>query len=154
MVVKLELRDEGGGRGGGAPKDTNNNNKGTSTTTEGLKPPRGSAEDRNELALAMAKLEIDRHRRDQKTGAAALAGERGDAAEGVLAGMSRVDVTIKESEVEGPVTAPEPGPEGSEYTIEGYRPRLLGPGTSAGTSKKPDEGDESDDDDDFFTVRF
>ncbi|KAK4035426.1 Rtr1/RPAP2 family-domain-containing protein [Parachaetomium inaequale] len=161
MVVKLELRDEGGGHNGdgtAATKDTNNTNKGMSKTmVEGLNPPRGSAQDRNELALAMAKLEIDRHRHAQKTGgASALAGERGDAAEGVLAGMSRVDVTIKESEVEGPVTAPEPGPEGSEYTIEGYRPRLLGPGTGTGTgtSKKPEEGDESDDDDDFFTVRF
>ncbi|KAL2196885.1 Rtr1/RPAP2 family-domain-containing protein [Corynascus similis CBS 632.67] len=145
MVVKLELRDEAGDGGG----------KGKLGGTEGraggpaaaAASPRGKEEDRNELAKAMAQLEIDRHRQ-AKRDASALAGERGDATGGILAGMSRVDVTISERTVDGSHKAPSPV-EGAESMVEGYRPKN---GTETG--KKPDEGADSDDDDDFFTVRF
>ncbi|KAK3294078.1 uncharacterized protein B0H64DRAFT_399507 [Chaetomium fimeti] len=166
MVVKLELRDEGGqgGQGGGAG--------GSQGGGDAAKPPRGKEEDRNELAQVLAKLEIDRQMNGKKTDESALAGERGDATGGLLAGVTRVDVNIKEAAAVGPTKPPGPQAKGGEFTIEGYTPKIFregkGPGTSQAlaegngseTAKKPAEGDESggseddDDDDDFFTVRF
>lgn len=174
MVVKLELREEGGsaggGAGGGAGGDGGKKGPGARDTT-----PRGKEEDRNELAQVMAKLELDRQMNGKKSEASMLAGERGDATEGLLAGVARVDVTIKESTTTGPVEPPGPPVKGSEFAIEGYTPKIfrevkstgsaetLTEGKSSGAAKKSAEGAESDesdgndddgDDDDFFTVRF
>jgi hypothetical protein len=140
MVVKLELRDE----------KTGKDRSGSSTKAgTGAFEPRGSKEDRDELAKAMAQLEIDRHKKARKE-ASALAGERGDPG-GSLAGLSRVDVTIKESAADGPVEPPSNLGKGAEFMVEGYMPKYINPGAG----KKPDEGGESDDEDDeFFTVRL
>jgi hypothetical protein len=168
MVVKLELREEGGGNGG--KKEAAGLLPGARNTA-----PRGKEEDRNELAQAMAKLELDRQMNDKKSEAAMLAGERGDATEGLLAGVARVDVTIKESTTTGPVEPPGPPVKGSEFAIEGYTPKMfrevkgtgsaetLAEGKSNGAAQKSAEGaesgesdddDDDGDDDDFFTVRF
>jgi hypothetical protein len=138
-VVKLELREE---------KTGNKNDRSSSTKADAVEP-RGSKEDRDQLAQAMAQLEIDRHKQARKD-ASALAGERGDPG-GSLAGLSRVDVTIKESVADGPVEPPSDPGEGGEFIVEGYRPKS----SKFGAGKKPHEGAESDDeDDDFFTVRL
>ncbi|KAL2176764.1 Rtr1/RPAP2 family-domain-containing protein [Thermothelomyces heterothallicus CBS 202.75] len=139
MVVKLDLRDEGAGGGGGGG--------GGGGRSSAAASPRGKEEDRDQLAQAMAQLEIDRHKQAKKD-ATALAGERGDATDGLLAGMTRVDVTISERVVDGPHEAPS-SVEGTESMIEGYKPK-----NGTDTGKKPGEGADSDDDDDFFTVRF
>ncbi|KAH6855818.1 hypothetical protein B0I37DRAFT_402503 [Chaetomium sp. MPI-CAGE-AT-0009] len=175
MVVKLELRDEGGGGGGGGG---GRDGAGDAAKRAGLRgtngtAPRGKEEDRNELALAMARLEVDRKTNGKKADAAALAAERGDATGGLLAGVTRVDVTIRETAADGPIEPPGPPVKGSEFTIEGYTPKIFREvkgtetaGTSAGgngskAAKKSMDGAESaesdgddDDDDDFFTVRF
>lgn len=154
MVVRLELREEPGRSGGGGgvvPTTTAAAAAATATATRGGGAVRGSEEDRTTLAQAMAQLEIDKQKQEkQKGGAAALAGERGDPG-GVFTGVSRVEVTIKESAADGPVRAPSQADGDAFLRVEGYKP-------SFGTGKKPDEGAESaesdDDDDDFFAVRF
>ncbi|KAL2165070.1 hypothetical protein VTH06DRAFT_366 [Thermothelomyces fergusii] len=149
MVVKLELWNEGGGNHRSAAAAAAGSGE-ENTGTEGGRrssaaSPRGKEEDRDELAQAMAQLEIDRYKQAKKD-AKALAGERGDATDGLLAGMTRVDVTISERVVDGPQEAPS-SVEGTESMIEGYKPKN---GTDAG--KKPEDTDS--DDDDFFTVRI
>ncbi|KAK4100228.1 hypothetical protein N658DRAFT_473420 [Parathielavia hyrcaniae] len=140
LVVKLVLREEKG--------DASRKN-GTAAAAAAAAVPRGSQEDRDQLARAMAQLEIDKHKQ-AKRDASALAGERGDPG-GSLAGLSRLDVTIKESEPDGPAEPPSNLPEGAAYMVEGYKPRS----TKAEGSKQLEEGAETDDeDDDFFTVRF
>ncbi|KAK4125898.1 hypothetical protein N657DRAFT_568402 [Parathielavia appendiculata] len=138
LVVKLELREE---KGDGSRKSR--------TSAVAAAVPRGSQEDRDQLAQAMAKLEIDKHTQARKD-ASALAGERGDPG-GSVAGLSRVDVTIKESAVDGPVEPPSNLAKGAEYMVEGYRPKA----NKARGGKQPEEGAESDgEDDEFFTVRL
>ncbi|KAK4143320.1 uncharacterized protein C8A04DRAFT_28957 [Dichotomopilus funicola] len=155
MVVKLELRKEGGsGAGAGSTGGEKKVTSGAATAVS----PRGTETDRNQLAQAMAQLEIDKHKRppNKKTlqkdrkDASALAGERGDSAGGRLTDFSRVEVTIKESDVDGPAEAPSAPSEDAQGLIEGYKPKF---GT-VGDGRNAEEGAESDDDDEFFSVRF
>lgn len=149
-MVKLELRKEGGAGSVGGEKKVGS---GAAVT------PRGTETDRNQLAQAMAQLEIDRHKRplnNKKTqqkdrkDASALAGERGDSAGGRLTDFSRVEVTIKESAVDAPAEAPSALSEDAQGLIEGYKPKF----GRTDDGKNSEEGGESDDDDEFFSVRF
>jgi hypothetical protein len=143
MVVKLELREEKA-KGGGAGATS------TPTISAANTAPRGSEEDRNQLAQAMAQLEIDKRKQQTAKKGAALADERGDG--GVFTGVSRVEVTIKENATDGPVQPPTLA-SGDAQLIEGYKP-TLGKGKKTEARKSTGSDDDDDDDDDFFTVRF
>jgi hypothetical protein len=145
MVVRLELREEkakgGGGAGTGAAA-------GSATSSSAATAPRGSEEDRNQLAQAMAQLEIDKRKQQTARKGAALADERGDG--GVFTGVSRVEVTIKENAADGPVQPPTQESVDAQL-IEGYKPTL---GKGKKSEARESTGSDDDDDDDFFTVRF
>jgi hypothetical protein len=137
LIVKLELREE----------STIKGSKTTTTTTTPASQtknhePRGTQEDRDKLAAELAQLEIDDQKRARKN-AAALASERGDPG-GVFAGVTRVEVTIADKDIDGPVEAPSLELQGTENMIEGYQPRS---GAGKKARKKPARGGDDEDDD-------
>ena len=151
MVVKLELWDEGHGN------DMNGKGKKKAEVVPAAAGMRGSEDDRTKLAQAMAQLELDKQKQEARKKTQTLAGERGDPKGGVFSGVSRVEVTIRESDVaDGPVQPPAQLDEDAFLRVEGYKPSFDGAG--AGFKKLDREGAESgeddDDDDEFFTLRF
>ncbi|KAL2256951.1 hypothetical protein VTK26DRAFT_857 [Humicola hyalothermophila] len=156
LVVKLELRkEEDKGQGKGKEKDKADEKKpdvADVSPKSGTKTPAGSEQDRNDLAQAMAQLELDKTKRQaskKDTSTAALAAERGDAS--WFAG-GRVEVTIREKSTSETAAQP-PNPEdGGHMVVEGYE-------TTFGTDKKPGkrgdgDDDDHDDDDPFPKIRY
>ncbi|KAK4236039.1 Rtr1/RPAP2 family-domain-containing protein [Achaetomium macrosporum] len=149
LVVKLELREERG-RDGERKEEGRSGEVGGGNTT--ARPARGSEGDREELAVAMAQLEI---RKVKQAKASDLALERGDPG-GLFAGVGRVDVAINENSEVKPPRPPSPSLlKENSHTIEGYRTTYgINGQTSNAYYQKPDEGADSDDDDAFPTIHL
>jgi hypothetical protein len=117
---------------------------------------RGAAEDQEQLARDMARLEIDRAKNQQKQrqgqANALLAAERGEG--GFLGQDGRVEVTIREKTTTDEQVVPPSREDDAHLMLEGYK-------TTFGTGRKPGEKanadsdkDSDDDDDDFPTIRL
>ncbi|KAK4110339.1 hypothetical protein N656DRAFT_830954 [Canariomyces notabilis] len=142
--VELLVDDEEGGQGIGVTQ------RGSA---------RGATEDQEQLARDMARLAIDRAKKQQKQkqkqgqANALLAAERGEG--GFLGQDGRVEVTIREkATTDEQVVPPSREDDAAHLMLEGYK-------TTFGTGRKPGEKangdsdrDSDDDDDDFPTIRL
>ncbi|KAK3307459.1 Rtr1/RPAP2 family-domain-containing protein [Chaetomium strumarium] len=145
MVIKLELRAEKGKDGEVARRETAAAS-GNATT----RPSRVSEVDREELAVAMAELEI---RKVKQAKSSDLALERQDPG-GFFADVGRVDVVLKENLEVKPPRPPSPS-QGDTNLVEGYRTDYGMNGQKFNSHyQKQQDGADSDDDDTFSSIRF